>query len=114
MEPLPGSGADDALRELVQGQRAGGDAGIDHDPAAQRGTGASHQLQDRATFDAERRLVRLERIEGGRLVEFVAREGVGTGAEKVRYENTRARRVLSLEVTRTLQETGFDASIWRR
>jgi len=52
-------------------------------------------------------LASLVRIDGGRLVERVERR-----AEVVRYENTRAHRVLTLTVTRDDQVPGFDAEIW--
>lgn len=62
----------------------------------------------RAAF-AGGRLVRLERIEGGRVVERVVR-GTDDG---VQYEQLSARRSLSLSVTRRSEVPPFDASIWR-
>lgn len=61
----------------------------------------------RATF-AGRRLVRLERIDGGRVNERVVRTG-----DDVRYEHLGARRSLSLTVTRRTEVPPFDATIWR-
>lgn len=62
----------------------------------------------RATF-AGTRLVRLERIEDGRMIERVTR----TGDAAVRYEHPAARRSLSLTVTRRAEVPPFDATIWR-
>ena len=61
----------------------------------------------RATF-AERRLVRLERIDGGRVNERVVRTG-----DDVRYDHLGARRTLSLSITRRADVPPFDATIWR-
>jgi hypothetical protein len=54
-------------------------------------------------------LRRLERIDGGRLREWVARDTSGT----VRYEMPAARRTLGISVIRTEPLVGLDASIWR-
>lgn len=62
----------------------------------------------RVTFVGPR-LVRAERIDGGRVVEWVSREGT-----TLRYENAAARRSLTLNVQRTEEVGGFDASIWRQ
>lgn len=61
----------------------------------------------RATF-AARQLVRLERIDGGRVNERVVRVG-----DDLRYEHLGARRSLSLTVTRRTEVPAFDATIWR-
>jgi len=53
-------------------------------------------------------LRRVERVDGGRIVEFVTRDGAA-----LHYENTAARRSLTLHVQRTEEVGGFDASIWR-
>lgn len=53
-------------------------------------------------------LVRVERVDNGRITEFVSRNGPA-----LHYENTAARRSLSLNVQRTEDAGGFDASIWR-
>lgn len=63
----------------------------------------------RATFDSTG-LVRLERIQSGRLQEWAAREG----AKHVRYENPLAQRTLTLDITRTQGAGDFDAAIWQR
>jgi hypothetical protein len=77
-------------------------ADIGHDPAW------------RATFDDAGRHRRLERLEGGRIREWVARE-LGTGGSgEVRYENAGAHRVLTLSIQRTLPDSEFDEAIWRR
>ena len=62
----------------------------------------------RVTFSAGR-LTRLERIAGGRIVEWVSR----TGEDEVRYENESARRSLSLTIVRREGAAPFDPSIWR-
>ena len=62
----------------------------------------------RVTFAADR-LVRLERIEDGRVVERVVR---GTG-DDVRYDHLGARRSLALSVSRRSEVAPFDATIWR-
>ena len=63
----------------------------------------------RVTFD-EGFVARLERIEGGRVVEWVSRTAAGI----VRYRNESARRSLDLTITRTETVPPFDASIWSR
>jgi len=68
----------------------------------------------RVTFDDAGRLRRLERLEGGRIREWISRDfGAGTTGE-VRYENARANRVLTLSIQRTLSDSAFDEAIWRR
>jgi hypothetical protein len=61
----------------------------------------------RLTFDHDS-LVRAERVDGGRVAEWVERSG-----SRMRYRNEGARRSLQLVVTRTEHPPGFDASIWR-
>lgn len=61
----------------------------------------------RATFEGER-LVRLERIDGGRVVERVVR----AANDDVRYEQLAARRSLALTITRRAEVPPFDATIW--
>lgn len=61
----------------------------------------------RATFVGER-LVRLERIDGGRVVERVVR----SANDDVRYEHLAARRSLSLTISRRSDVPPFDATIW--
>jgi hypothetical protein len=53
-------------------------------------------------------LTRIERIDGGRITEWVTRD-----ATSLHYENAAARRSLTLHVERTEEVSGFDASIWR-
>lgn len=55
------------------------------------------------------RLVRLERLDGGRRVEHVTRTGGG-----VRYVNERSGQSLRLEITRTDEVPPFDVAIWQR
>jgi len=61
----------------------------------------------RLTFDHDS-LVRAERVDGGRVAEWVERS-----ASRLRYRNEGARRSLQLTITRTDHPPGFDASIWR-
>lgn len=61
----------------------------------------------RATYRADS-LIRLERINGTRIVEWVDR---GAG-EIVEYRNEASRRSLKVHVTRVETVQGFDASIW--
>ena len=63
----------------------------------------------RVTFVGDR-LARLERIEGGRVAEWIRRSPEGT----VEYEHIQSGRSLRLRVTRTEEVPEFDASIWRR
>jgi len=63
----------------------------------------------RATF-VSGRLTRLDRVDGGRLVEWVSRSAEGV----VRYHHETARRTLGLNVTRTEEVSGHAASIWNR
>ena len=63
----------------------------------------------RAAFEGTR-LRRLERIDGGRVQEWVDR---GTGAS-VQYEHESSGRKLSLSITTRERVEGFDASIWQR
>ena len=62
----------------------------------------------RATFASDR-LIRLERIVGGRRVEWVNR-----GEPDIRYQNERAARSLSLKITSSDDVAPFDPAIWRR
>lgn len=63
----------------------------------------------RVTFVGER-LARLERIEGGRVAEWITRNADGN----VLYEDVQTRRSLRMRVTRADEVSEFDASIWRR
>jgi hypothetical protein len=62
----------------------------------------------RLTFHGDT-LVLAERVDGGRVVEWVDR----SDPAHVRYRNASARRSLQLTITRTTEVQGFDASIWR-
>jgi hypothetical protein len=53
-------------------------------------------------------LFRAERVDNGRVVEWVERTNDG----KVRYRNEGTRRSLTLTITRTNEVSEFDASIW--
>ena len=61
----------------------------------------------RATFRGDT-LTRLERVDGGRLQEWVER----TGPQKVEYRNEAARRTLSLVIQRSSAVASFDPAIW--
>lgn len=61
----------------------------------------------RATFRGDT-LTRLERVDGGRLQEWVER----TGAQRVLYHNEAARRSLSLVIQGSDAAAPFDPSIW--
>ena len=61
----------------------------------------------RVTFAGER-LVRVERIEDGRVVERMVR----SADDDVRYDHLGARRSLTLTVTRRSEVVPFDATIW--
>jgi hypothetical protein len=64
-------------------------------------------VQWRVTFRSDS-LVRLEHVEGGRVVEWVDR-----GADaRVEYRQESARRSLKLHITRVYDVGNFDASIW--
>jgi len=62
----------------------------------------------RVTFVGSR-LSRVERIDGGRVQEWMGRDG-----ETLRYEHETGRRTLTLRLDRTEEVSGFDPSIWRR
>lgn len=61
----------------------------------------------RATYRADT-LVRLERIEGSRIAEWVER----SAGEHLEYRQEASRRSLKIHVTRVDTVEGFDASIW--
>jgi len=62
----------------------------------------------RVTFSGDR-LTRVERIVGGRRLEWVSRTGT-----EIRYQNERAARSLTLKITSTDDVQPFDPEIWRR
>lgn len=55
------------------------------------------------------RLARLERIEGGRVVEWVTRDSTA-----LRYRHEAGRRTLAIDVQRTEPSDAFPATTWRR
>lgn len=59
-------------------------------------------------------LVRMERIEDGRVVEWIRREDVPDGLWRLQYVHERSRRRLTIAVTDTTTVEGFDEGIWRR
>jgi hypothetical protein len=60
-------------------------------------------------------LVRIERIEAGRVVEWAERVPEGDGRLRLRYVHTGGRRSLNLAVSEILTiEEGFDDAIWRK
>lgn len=61
----------------------------------------------RVTFRGDS-LTRLERVEGGRVSAYVARDST-----ELRYRDERGRRTLTLRVTSLAEVPPFDASIWR-
>jgi hypothetical protein len=62
----------------------------------------------RLTFHGDT-LVRAERVNGGRVAEWVER----SDSAHIRYRNEGSRRSLRLTITRSDEVPGFDASIWR-
>lgn len=62
----------------------------------------------RVTFTDDR-LSRLERIVGGKRIEWVARNG-----QDVRYQNERSSRSLTLKISGSNEAPPFDSVIWRR
>jgi hypothetical protein len=68
----------------------------------------------RVHFAAER-LVRIERIDKGRVVEWVERVPQPDGTLRLSYVNAAGRRSLKLQVSEVLTiDEGFDDAIWRR
>jgi hypothetical protein len=61
----------------------------------------------RLTFHGDT-LVRAERVEGGKVIEWVAR----TSSTHLQYRNESARRSLQLTITKVDEVPEFDASIW--
>ncbi len=57
----------------------------------------------------DRELARVERVNAGRLVEFVER----TDSLRVRYRHNGSRRSLGLTIQRVTQGTSFDPAIWQ-
>jgi len=65
-------------------------------------------LVHRFTGEPRFAATRLERVEGGRLQEWVER----TGVQRVQYHNEAARRSLSLVIQGSDAVASFDPSIW--
>lgn len=63
---------------------------------------------------AGRDLVGVERIESGKVIEWITRNRGATGQWELRYVHERAKRGLRISVTDTLLVEGFDDAIWRR
>ena len=59
-------------------------------------------------------LVRVERIEDGRVVEWMSRRRSKIGQWELQYVHERSRRRLAINVTDTTIVEGFDDAIWRR
>lgn len=59
-------------------------------------------------------LAGVERIEDGKVVEWITRRRGSTGQWELRYVHERAKRGLRIAVTDTLTVEGFDDAIWRR
>jgi len=62
----------------------------------------------RVTFVGSQ-LTRVERIDGGRVQEWIQKDG-----DTLHYEHETGRRTLTLRIDRTEEVSGFDPSIWRR
>lgn len=60
------------------------------------------------------RLARVERIESGRLVEWMTRGRTGDGPLQLQYVNEQGKRRLSIAVTDSSFVEKFDDAIWRR
>ena len=61
-----------------------------------------------------RTLVRVERIENGKVVEWISRTSLSDGRGELRYVNESGRRSLSISVTDTRVAEAFDEAIWRK
>lgn len=83
------------------GALRGGDASKSHGPAW------------RVMFTGNA-LTRIERIESGKLIEWMSRQPTANGEWELRYVHERAKRSLRIVVTETLTVEGFDDAIWRR
>jgi len=59
-------------------------------------------------------MARVDRIEGGKVVEWVTRQRGATGHWELRYVHERANRSLRIAVNDTITVEGFDDAIWRR
>lgn len=59
-------------------------------------------------------LVRVERIQDSKIVEWMSRQRGGSGQWQLQYVHERGKRRLTIAVTDTTTVEGFDAAIWRR
>lgn len=59
-------------------------------------------------------LARVERIESGKMIEWMARRRDASGQWHVQYVHERGKRRLAIAITDTTIVEGFDAAIWRR
>ncbi|MEQ1690297.1 MAG: hypothetical protein ABMA00_03345 [Gemmatimonas sp.] len=85
------------------------------DLGARRGEAAAQPARDvwRVAF-ALREVARVDRIEDGKVIEWVTRQRGATGQWELRYVHERANRSLRITVNDTLTVEGFDDAIWRR
>jgi hypothetical protein len=60
------------------------------------------------------RLARVERIEGGKLIEWMSRGRTGDGPLQLQYVHERGKRRLSIAVSDSSFVESFDDAIWRR
>ena len=61
-----------------------------------------------------RSLARVERIENGKVVEWISRTNTPDGKGELRYVNASGRRSLSISITDTRSSEAFDDAIWRK
>ncbi len=61
-----------------------------------------------------RSLARVERIENGKVVEWISRTATSDGKGELRYVNAGGRRSLSISLSDTRTAEAFDDAIWRR
>jgi hypothetical protein len=59
-------------------------------------------------------LARAERIEGGKVIEWMSRRRGADGQWQLQYVHERGKRRLAIAVTDTTSVEGFDDAIWRR
>jgi hypothetical protein len=59
-------------------------------------------------------LARVDRIENGKVIEWITRRRGSTGQWELRYVHEKAKRSLRIAVTDTQTVEGFDDAIWRR
>jgi hypothetical protein len=67
----------------------------------------------RLAFDGNA-LARVERIEGGKLIEWMSRRRGANGQWQLQYVHEQGKRRLAIAVTDTTTVEGFDDAIWRR